>query len=400
LKTLDSARLGTLGEIRKRVRTPYRWRAGLGTQELADLNEKNQDDLAWLLEAIKGFNCSDPRDKVYAISGMCRSAASTTVSVDHQASVSAEYINATQAIIEREKSLRVLLEVDDDAVERESSWVPDFGTKSSRPPFPRAFIPGGSEGGYPTAKEPPQFCFALPDRPPHLRTTAHIWTSVCELQDHEPETLEPAPPGAIGDSYVAHCTTPPEYWSLRVWERSYELQQYLQDTSEEPYHGSAREENDEIHRFCGCRHSCFSCGNGCYGIGPPRLQSGDETVSFPGTRDIFAIRPLAADDLASSCNICGAESGHSEIRNVVAGKLVGPVLTEAAACKASGGAYCPGSVRKVGTFEKRAFERVSFENSWVESHLPTSVLTSTRSGVGGDVSHARPCERVPRAPGN
>ena len=88
-------------------------------------------DLSWVLEHVRQFHASEPRDKVYAALGMA--ANGDIVRVNYNLSESDVYLNATRAILESTHDLAVLGHCCPSSKTSLPSWVPDFAISNPAP---------------------------------------------------------------------------------------------------------------------------------------------------------------------------------------------------------------------------------------------------------------------------
>ena len=86
-----------------------------------------------LLKISRNCSCKDPRDKVYAITGLLADRSALPIPADYSATAGWVFLQAAAWHISTTKSLEILSEVNGKSNFSMPSWVPDWTRKSPMP---------------------------------------------------------------------------------------------------------------------------------------------------------------------------------------------------------------------------------------------------------------------------
>ena len=92
-------------------------------------NQHDEGQLQSVLEISRSFQSSDPRDKVYAVLGLCKGVHRGEIIPDYAKTVADVYIEVTEVLLRTSKNLNALSMVEDRLYRNRDdlpSWVPDY----------------------------------------------------------------------------------------------------------------------------------------------------------------------------------------------------------------------------------------------------------------------------------
>lgn len=320
--------------------------------------ERENQELKVLLDAIKGFNASDLRDKIYALIHLPPFRREfPDIVVDYRADARDVYIDVARAIIKYEKGLGLLTMVDRDAARPDEglpSWVPRWHRSDKTPNVSSMwyqFYSAGTVNGAPALAVDRlsgdvlclagfeldiiedlcrlQFHGTYLDKPPR-QTIFHV-DEPWEPYARSPESLYPTEPdfiAAYAMTLTAMCRGVGGFWARRCPEEEFphhagdfvawlqwlraagevegsgshyppglysQERPFLNDTTEEEAFEFASRYQEMVRRY-NLERRLFRTKKGYLGLGAHGLAKGDKVYILAGGAVPLILRPRPTGD--------------------------------------------------------------------------------------------------------